>query len=327
LYGFSPTLAPFVEQPPDDQVAQLRSWGADAVFGGYQEPAFVAAAHAAGMKVYAEFGCFAGADLWEQYPASRPVTDDGQLLEPQDWYCGINPSVPAVREDRLAALERLVGEYPIDGVWLDFIRWPCRWESPDPVLPHTSFDEATLARFQRDTGISIAGPDVAGIARKLLDRHADVWIRWRCAQVTSWVARARVLVKRLRPAALLGLFLVPWRLADYDGAILRIVGQDSRALGKHVDVLSPMVYHRMCGQSTAWIHAVTEEVGRMGGKPVWPIVQSVDQPEPLPAGDYGRALDIALESPASAGVIVFTLEGALEDSKLAATRGRFVPTC
>jgi len=232
-----------------------------------------------------------------------------------------------VREDRLAALERLVGDYPIDGVWLDFIRWPCRWESPDPVLPYTSFDEATLVRFQRDTGVSVAGLDLAGITRTLLHHHADEWIRWRCAQITSWVSQARMLVKRLRPAALLGMFVVPWRLADYNGAILRIVGQDSRAMGEHVDVLSPMVYHRMCGQSTAWIHAVTEEVTRMSGKPVWPIVQSVDQPEPLPADEYGQALDVALRSPASAGVIVFTLEGALEEGKLAATRDRFVPAC
>jgi uncharacterized lipoprotein YddW (UPF0748 family) len=298
-------------------------WGADAVFGGYQEPAFVAAAHAAGMKVYAEFGCFVGTELWEKYPASRPVTDDGRLLEPQDWYYGVNPSVPAVREDRLAALERLAGDYPIDGVWLDFIRWPCRWESPDPVLPHTSFDEATLVRFEREAGVSVVRGDVAGVARTLLDRHADDWTRWRCDQITSWVSQARMLVKRLRPAALLGLFVVPWRLADYNGAILRIVGQDTRGLGEHVDVLSPMVYHRMCGQAIAWIHAVTEEVGKRSGRPVWPVIQSVDQPGPLPADEYARALDIAQESPASAGVIVFTLEGALEESKLAATRDRF----
>jgi hypothetical protein len=65
----------------------------------------------------------------------------------------------------------------------------------------------------------------------------------------------------------------------------------------------------------------------MSGKPVWPIVQSVDQPEPLPADEYGQALDVALRSPASAGVIVFKLEGALEEGKLAATRDRFVPAC
>ena len=52
--------------------------------------------------------------------------------------------------------------------------------------------------------------------------------------------------RRVRPQALLGLFGVPWRLSDRGGAILNIIGQDSRALGEHVDVFSPMAYHPGC---------------------------------------------------------------------------------
>ena len=81
-----------------------------------------------------------------------------------------------------------------------------------------------------------------------------------------------------------------------------MIGQDYRALGQYVDVFSPMVYHRMCGYPPEWIAGVTDEVHALGGKPVWPIVQSVDDPEPLPADEYGAALDAALESPASEGV-------------------------
>jgi hypothetical protein len=137
------------------------------------------------------------------------------------------------------------------------------------------------------------------------------------------VKEAREALQRARPGALLGLFGVPWRLADYDGAILSIIGQDYRALGDHVDIFSPMVYHRMCGFDTAWIGRVTAEVHALSGKPLWPIVQSVDEPGPLSAEEYGEALDAALHSPASDGVLVFTLDGALAADKLAVTRNRF----
>ena len=45
--------------------------------------------------------------------------------------------------------------HALDGVWLDFIRWPCHWEVPEPALPRTSFDAATVARFARDAGIDL----------------------------------------------------------------------------------------------------------------------------------------------------------------------------
>ena len=87
-----------------------------------------------------------------------------------------------------------------------------------------------------------------------------------------------------------------------------------------MDVFSPMAYHRKCGQTPAWIAEVTEEVHRLSGKPVWPIIQAVDEPATLPAEEYGRALDAALHSTASEGVLVFTLEGAIEGAKLQVTR-------
>ena len=323
LYGFSPRLAPFVGKTVAGQVEILQSWGTTAVFGGYENASFVDAAHESGMAVYAEFGCFVGAQLWQNYPTSRPITAEGDPLAPDGPYYGVSPATPAVRQDRLKALEELITDYAVDGVWLDFIRWPCHWEVLDPALPQTSFDPDTLARFSRDTGIPLPEADAPTVAPVVLARHAETWTAWRCEQITSWVAEARELVGRARPGALLGLFGVPWRLADYDGAILTIIGQDYRALGQHIDVFSPMVYHRMCGFEPAWIGRVTEEVHALTGRPVWPIVQSVDDPTPLSAEEYRQALDITLQSPDSEGVLVFTMEGALEGDKLEATKSRF----
>jgi hypothetical protein len=324
LYGFSPELIPFVGKAPSEQAALLRSWGNTGVFGGYQDPEFVEAVHAAGIKIYAEFGCFVGAEWWERVPASRPVTDKGEPLEKEGWYCGVNPSTPQVRQEQLVALERLLTDYAIDGVWLDFIRWPCHWESPDPYLPRTSFDPETLDRFSRDTGVALPPGDVPTVARALLAQHEAGWTAWRCGQITSWVAEARAVLERARPGAILGLFGVPWRLVDHDGAIFKVIGQDYRALGQYVDVFSPMVYHRMCGQPPDWIGEVTEEVHALTGKPVWPIIQSVDEPTPFSAEEYGQAIDVALHSGGSDGVLVFTMKGVVTDeAKLAVTKARF----
>lgn len=322
LYGYSSTLAPFEGKTHAEAVAILRRWGHTMVFGGYQDPRFVQAVHQAGLKIYAEFGCFVGRDWWDRVPSSRPVTDAGVPLAEEDGYCGVNPSIPEVRQAQWAALERLSLDYEIDGIWLDFIRWPCHWEVHHPSLYQTSLDPHTLAHFGNDTGIELPA-DPTQSAHVVLDRYSVEWTAWRCRQVTSWVAEAREILRRSRPHAIMGLFGVPWRLADHDGAILRIVGQDYRALGEHVDVLSPMAYHLMCGQEPAWIGQVVAEVHAQSGRPVWPIIQSIDMPTVLSAQEYDRALEVALCSPASDGVLVFTMQGALDPGKLARTVARF----
>jgi hypothetical protein len=324
LYGFDPELEPFSNVEPAAQAALLRSWGCTAVFGGYEDPRFVQAAHAVGLKVYAEFACFVHQEWWDTFPDSRPVEHTGQPLEPEDWYYGVNPSHPGVREGLLSQLEVLLSTHEIDGVWLDFIRWPCRWEGANPYLPRTSFDPGTLQRFRKDTGLPIQCDDAVTAAEQLRTRYRGTWVRWRCQQITDWVAQARAVIQRSRPNARLGLFGVPWRRSDLSGAILHIIGQDYGALAPYVDVFSPMVYHAMCDQNTEWIADVTSEVHNVTGKPVWPIIQSVDYPRSLPAEEYGSALDIALSHAASEGVVVFTLKGVLEGGRLPVTQDRFV---
>ena len=234
LYGFSPQLAPFRGLSAAESIALLREWGVQAVFGGYDNAAFVDAAHAAGLQVFAEFGCFVGERWWDRYPESRPVTADGRLMPKQGWYAGVIPTLPALRQELLAGLEKLVMEKDLDGVWLDFIRWPTRWESPDPALYQTSFDPRTLQRFQADTGIRIPTelkrPEE--IALWVLSEQGERWTAWRCEQITSFVRQAGEITKRAaRRPCLLGLFSVPWRTADFDGAIIRVMGGEPGVRG------------------------------------------------------------------------------------------------
>lgn len=320
LYGVKLDQPPFQGLGPREQAALLVSWGANAVFGGYEDPGFADAVHDAGLGLYAEFRCFAGADWWERLPEARPITAQGEVLAPEEGYHGVNPSHPVVRQDRLEALESLLRDYPIDGVWLDFIRWPCHWEVPQPRLAQTSFDGDTVRRFSHDRGLELEIGEPEQNAAEIGKSHADEWRAWRIEQVTSWAAQARQLLDTMRPEAMLAAFTVPWQPGEYDDAIYEILGQDHAALARYIDLFSPMVYHAMCRRPVAWIDEVVRELAARTGRPVWPIIQSVDHPRLLPAAEYGQALEAALRCPASAGVLVFTLEGMLTPDKLSVTR-------
>ncbi len=195
-----------------------------------ETPLFVAAAHAAGMSVYAEFGCFVGRQWWQQMPESRPITAAGAPLEPEGWYCGVNPAIPGVRQERLAALETCSSSMSWMASGSTSSVGPATGKCPNRLCRRTSFDPA-LAAFV-DTGINSLRPTPPRRRSLLLSTHEAEWTAWRCAQITSWVADARAVLRRVRPQALLGLFGVPWRLSDRGGAILSIIGQEYSRAGR-----------------------------------------------------------------------------------------------
>lgn len=309
VYGVRSDLPIFAGKSPAELADSLQSWGVNAVFGGYEDSNLVGELHRRGIRVFAEIGLFVGADLWERFPWARPIKADGKPLEKIEWYAGVNPAVPEVQEYRLRQLEHLLRAYPVDGVWLDFIRWPAKWERPDPILPETSFDPFTTDLFSKTTGIQIPGNlvDIPSRAAWVLQNHRREWTAFRCDVIRDFVARARAVCDSVREGVLLGAFIVPWTDRDFDGALTRVVGQDLPTLGPLLDVISPMVYHRLCGREVAWIEDVSGWQHRASGRPVWPIVQSVDEPEPIAPGEFEEALRAALRAEGSEGVIVFTL--------------------
>ncbi len=310
IYGFSPEHPAFAGKQPEVIAQTLADWGVTAIFGGYEDPILVAALHERGIKVFAEVSLFVGLRYWARYPHSHPITGTGEPMAAEGWYCGVNPITPEIHQHSLAKIRRLVQRYNVDGVWLDFCRWPCRWERPKPKLIQTSFDPITLAAFQRDQGISIppALETIPEQARWILEHHYEDWTAWKCGQITAFVKQVRTIIDQAPQKVLLGLFSVPWRLSDFEGAIRHIIGQDYQALAPLVDVISPMVYHNLCGRDIPWIAEITAWVAKETRRPVWPIVQVMDDPEPLTTPELRQILQTALTAPGSHGVIVFNLK-------------------
>jgi hypothetical protein len=317
LYGLSLKEGAFRGKLPGQIAQTLEQWGVTAVFGGYKNSSLVAALHARGIQVFAEVGLFVGKNYWKRYPHSRPILSTGKPMAPEGWYYGVNPVIPEIRQHNLEKIRRLIERSPVDGVWLDFIRWPCRWEKPNPQLLQTSFDPITLESFQKDTGIHIPSglEAIPDRARWILQHHRETWTAWKCKQITQFVRQVREILNRAPRKVLLGLFGVPWRSTDFDGAIRHIIAQDYQALSAQVDVFSPMVYHKLCGKDVPWIAEVTTWVWEEVGKPVWPIVQAMDEPAPLTLQEFRQVVNTALGASGSQGVIIFNVR-ALSPKKI-----------
>jgi len=275
--------------------------------------------HGEGARVYAEMGIMSGPRRahYRAHPEVRPIGAGGQPLPTVPGYTTFAcPLAQCWRRQKLAQMEHRLREHELDGLWLDFIRYPGRWERPRPTLDQSCFCDESLARFEEFAHLTVPGDSTPQRAAWVLDEALDSWAAWKCSVIAEFVGQIKGLLRETRPQAMLGMFSVPWGPEDFDNAIQRVIGQDFARLAQHIDIFSPMLYHTMCGRPVEWIGEHTRYLARVTGKPVIPIVQAIDEPTPMPRGEFGKALREGVAGP-SAGVMMFRLEDvAGDDEKL-----------
>jgi hypothetical protein len=314
-------------QSIDNQIDLLTYTGANTVYVPHRalDQLSLSELRRRGIQVYVDWTIFAGEELREAVPDSAPIDAAGAPFVRDEWYVPACPNHPEVRRRRLDAIQDALDRHgqEIAGVWLDFIRFPVRWEAAQPRLRQLCFCPNCLNLFLGEDRPSYSPEETQSLAQTILAERRDEWIAWKCERIADFVRAVRAEVAQRNLATRLGMFSLPWRRADMDGAIRAIVGQDLGRLAESIDAFSPMVYHKLCYRPLPWIAEVVRDVQEWTSRPVLPIIQSLDQPEPMAAAEMDGALLSALE-PAPEGVMIFTLAPLLDNAeKAAAVRARF----
>lgn len=113
--------------------------------------------------------------------------------EPLGWYNSVNPCFPEVRNYLVSVMREIVGRYPVDGLHLDYIRFPNEphdFYPPGEPVPDYPRDPRTLALFRQATGHTP-------------ESNPRAWDDWRNAQVTQLVRQIRAGVKQKNPRVIL----------------------------------------------------------------------------------------------------------------------------
>lgn len=155
-------------------------------------------AHRRGLKIHAWVNVVPG------FRGKKPPSDPNQLYharanwfwrdergrrQPLGWYCSLNVCYPEVRRYLRDVMREIVVGYPIDGLHMDYIRFPNEHNPayPDGVeVPDYPRDPRTLAMFRRATG-------------KTPQQAPGAWDTWRTEQVTQLVRDIRGMIQRDRP--------------------------------------------------------------------------------------------------------------------------------
>jgi uncharacterized lipoprotein YddW (UPF0748 family) len=165
-------------------------------------------------------------------------------------------------QERLAAIvSDLVTRYEIDGLHLDYIRYPG---------PSFDYSREAVRAFEAEMSAAVAAPERARVdALKDIDPYAwpeaypNQWRVFRRARLTALVTLLRSMAKRARPGIIVSAAVLP----DADAALAE-KGQDWRTWldSGFIDALCPMIYTTDATTFEAQVAAVRAFAGL---KPVW----------------------------------------------------------
>lgn len=184
--------------------SKMEPWAEE--FGG-RDPGFdplavaIQEANKRGMELHA------WVNLLPAYRGKEPPTDPRQLYnaradwflrdasgrrQPLGWYNSINPCYPEVRRYLTDLMHEIVANYPVDGLHLDYARFPIEHvdgygNSPVPDYPR---DPRTLALFRKATG-------------NTPEQSPGAWTAWRADCMTLCVRDIRKMMLKARPKAAL----------------------------------------------------------------------------------------------------------------------------
>lgn len=119
--------------------------------------------------------------------------DERGRRQPLGWYVSLNPCYPEVRRYLVDVMREIVCGYDVDGLHLDYIRFPNEWNSAyvaGAQVPDYPRDPRTLALFRRETGHSP-------------ESSRRQWDQWRTNQVTALLSAIRAMMNKTKPQAAL----------------------------------------------------------------------------------------------------------------------------
>ncbi|WP_194976479.1 glycoside hydrolase family 10 protein [Aquiflexum lacus] len=271
-----------------------------------------------GIKVFVEFPTLNGKEYLQDHPNAWPINEKGEQSPPADWFMGICPTHEGFKDYRKKQLLDILGNYAVDGVFLDYVHWHAQFETTEPILPETCFCNRCTSIFSEEIQQEIPGENISQKASWILTNRDPEWRKWRVGILNGWIEDMGSILKEKQPEAKLGVFYCSWYPTDYDSALYRNLGIDPVAIAERADVLSPMLFHHMKGRPTAWVGEYVDWLGKtiqtekIENILIWPIVQAHNNPGIISPEEFRQVMIEGSRSP-STGIMMFSDQSLVEN--------------
>lgn len=203
----------------------------------------VTEAHKRGMEIHAWFWTFSVGNSFHN-PIVKLDTDfpgpvlaktdfalalasqNGFLIPPRQHEFWLDPSAPEARKFIQQLILEAVEKYPVDGIQLDYIRYPFNGKGSE-----MGFNWSGRVRFERATRLSLD---------RLNEKTRMAWQKWKTEQISSFVQETSTLIRKLRPGTRISAAVYAMPRAQR----LQAIQQDweTWVANGWIDTLNPMTY-------------------------------------------------------------------------------------
>ncbi len=149
---------------------------------------FIKHAHAAGLKVIPSIAVGPGGRILKEHPEWETRDRQGRPSSATVFTC-IAYSYPAARAAKIAALMDLVNDYDVDGVLLDYCRYPEHTTTPETAYGYYGYDEPLLKACRQIYGFDPRQEPVDSANWKIFNAM-------RAESVTTFVREFREAIQR-----------------------------------------------------------------------------------------------------------------------------------
>jgi uncharacterized lipoprotein YddW (UPF0748 family) len=150
----------------------------------------------------------------------------GSLIPPKQHEFWLDPSCPEARAYIKSLVLEVVKNYAVDGIQLDYIRYPFNGKGGE-----MGFDFTGRLNFERETHLALD---------RLDDKTRKAWIAWKTRQVSTLVQEISSLVRSTKPSVKIScaVYAIP-----HDQRLSQIQQEwESWVASGWVDTLNPMTY-------------------------------------------------------------------------------------
>jgi uncharacterized lipoprotein YddW (UPF0748 family) len=213
----------------------------------------------------------------------------------------LSPISVAAQDYTAAVVKEVAERYDVDGVHLDYIRYPnVDFDySPASLIAFRAAVAASRPVAERQRLDRAAVADPAAWA----DALAPEWAAFRRDRLTALVRRLQAVVRAARPTALVSAAVVPVPAAARDG---RLQDWSAWARAGYLDVICPMIYTTDAAEFTAQAAEIEAELGDLpfwAGIGAWrlPLAQTIEHVRLARRARAGGILLFSYDQYAAAG--------------------------
>ncbi|MCX7918342.1 MAG: family 10 glycosylhydrolase [bacterium] len=201
----------------------------------------------------------------------------------------ICPLATEYREYNKRLIKEVLDNYQVDGIHLDYIRYPhivyCFCPRHQEMAKKLGINLASIRNviyqtlYERDSTKQARGNLYVEVYKYSND--VAKWVDQRQNEITSLVQAIRDIINTKKPQVKLSAALMPEGGELDDAFALCYYAQNYRHLGKYLDFICPMTYHGSFGKSPEWVVDIATNAERKTGKPVYAGVQAFSEDKPF----------------------------------------------